>query len=186
VLPPLPESFRLEILDTENRLPPGAGVDVFYQSSAGVFTFHTTVLAESEGVASLSHSEEVRRYQKRRFYRRRLHIPVRISVDEDEECIRSTFHEIGGGGASLHNPEHQLKVGQDVTLNFAPADEELSVNAHIVRLSDGGRTAHVNYEQIKEPLRDKIYRAIFQPPEDEQENTSRDEPNHPRGSNVTE
>ncbi len=186
VLRPLPESFRLEILDAENRLPPGAGVDVFYQSSAGVFTFRTTVLAESESVASLGHSEEVRRYQKRRYYRRKLHIPVRLYVAEDEESIRSTFHEIGGGGASLHNPENRLKVGQDLTLIFSPADEELSVKGQVVRLSDGGRTAHVNYEQIKDPIRDKIYHAIFQPPEDEREDGAQAPPSEPHDSKVTE
>ncbi|MFP4376334.1 MAG: PilZ domain-containing protein [Spirochaetales bacterium] len=186
VLQPLPEAFRLEIVDTENRLPPGAGVDVFFQSSAGVFTFHTTVLSESEGIAELSHSEEVRRYQKRRFYRRKLHIPVRVELVDDGECVRSTLHEVGGGGASLLNPENKLRVGQDITLIFAPADEELRIKAHVVRLSDGGRTVHVNYEQIKEPLRDKIYHAIFQPPEDERDQTSRGRTGKSHDSNVTE
>jgi hypothetical protein len=175
VLPPTPDAFRVKLLEEGTRLPAGAAVDVFYQSSAGVYTFRTTVLSESPEGAALSHSEELRRYQNRQYYRRKLRIPVQIERLSDGEHILSTFHDIGGGGASVSNAEGKLKNGDEVELRFRPDNELLTLTARVVRVSDAGRTAHLNYEHIREPLRDKIYRAIFKPAADEVDHTAQGE-----------
>ena len=68
------------------------------------------------------------------------------------------------------NPEHRFKAGDDLELRFKPAgDLEVRLTASVVRLSDGGKIIHVNYEHIRESLRDRIYHAIFKPPKDEEE-----------------
>ena len=169
VLEPSPQSFRVQILEEGARLPPGAAVDVYFHSSAGVFTFHTTILSESGGVVEMSHSEELERYQKRRYYRRKIALPVRILPFDSDRALLSRFREIGGGGASLVNPEGHFKAGDELELRFRSDDDEIRLTGTVVRVSDSGRVIHVNYEHIKEGLRDRIYRAIFKPPKDEQE-----------------
>ena len=52
---------------------------------------------------------------------------------------------------------------------FTPGNEEIKLTASVMRLSDGGKIMHVNYEHIRDGLRDKIYSAIFRPPKDEQD-----------------
>lgn len=167
VLKPHPNAFRVHLLEDGARLPAGAAVDIYHQSSAGVYTFRTTVLAEKRDGVALSHSEELRRYQKRRYYRRKLRIPVQIERLDDSQRVVSTFHDVGGGGASVANPEHFLKNGDEVELQFKPDQELIKLTAEVVRLSDGGKVAHLNYEHIRESLRDKIYHAIFKPDADE-------------------
>ncbi|MFW6261237.1 MAG: PilZ domain-containing protein [Spirochaetota bacterium] len=173
VLAPTPDSFRVRLVDSGTRLPPGAGVDVFFQGSAGVFTFHTTVLAEEAGEARLSHSEDLKRYQKRRYYRRRVEIPVHLYPFDQDKPLLSKSRDIGGGGASLLNPEGHFKVGDDLELRFTPDDAEIRITGTVVRVSDSGRTIHVNYEHIRDSVRDRIYNAIFRPPKDEQEEMQR-------------
>lgn len=167
VLAPQPGAFRVRLIEKETRLPPGAGVDVFFQSSAGVFTFHTTVLAESPTEARLSHSEDLKRYQKRRYYRRRVELPVHLYPFDAEKPLLSKSRDIGGGGASLLNPDGHFKVGDELEMRFQPDDAEIRITGTVVRVSDSGRTIHVNYEHIRDALRDRIYNAIFKPPKDE-------------------
>ncbi len=167
VLAPEPGAFRVHLLEEGARLPAGAGVDVFFQSSAGVFTFHTTVLGENRNEARMSHSEDLKRYQKRRYYRKRVEIPVHVYPFDSETPLLSKSRDIGGGGASLLNPEGHFKVGDDIELRFKPDDAEIRVTGTVVRVSDSGRTIHVNYEHIRDSLRDQIYHAIFKPPKDE-------------------
>ena len=167
VLPQRPDSFAVRILQEGARLPSGAGVDVFLQSPAGVFTFHTLVLAEEGRTARLQHSEELKQYQKRRYYRRRIEVPVHLyPFDADKELLSKT-RDIGGGGASLLNPDGYFKSGDDIEVRFQTDAGTIKVTGSVVRVSDGGRTIHVNYEHIRDPLRDRIYNAIFKPPKDE-------------------
>lgn len=174
VLAPQPEAFRVRITEQGARLPGGAGVDVFYQSNAGVFTFRSTVLGEERGEARLAHSEDLKRYQKRRYYRRQVEIPVRLyPFDADKELL-SKSRDIGGGGASLLNPDGHFKAGDDLELRFRVDDVEIKLTGSVVRVSDSGRTIHVNYEHIRDSVRDRIYQAIFKPPADEVEAMERE------------
>ncbi|MFP4114540.1 MAG: PilZ domain-containing protein [Spirochaetota bacterium] len=169
VLRPEPGAFRVRLVDEGTRMPPGAGVDVFFQSSAGVFTFHTTVLAEHDRDIHLSHSEDLKRYQKRRYYRRRVEIPVRLYPFDSDKPLLSKSRDIGGGGASILNPDGRFKVGDDLELRFRVDDTDIHVTGTVIRVSDGGRTIHVNYEHIRDSVRDRIYSAIFKPPKDERD-----------------
>ena len=169
VLPPEPSSFLIRLVEEGTRVPAGAAVDVYFQNSAGVFTFRSTVLGEDGKTAKLSHSEEIKRYQKRRYYRRKIDLPVHVYPFDSDKPILSRFRDIGGGGASLLNTDRHFKEGDDLELRFTPDNEEIRLTGTVMRLSEGGAIAHVNYEHIRDGLRDKIYSAIFRPPKDEQE-----------------
>ena len=168
-LPPEPQSFLIELVDEDARVPAGAAVDIYFQNSAGVFTFRSTVLGEDGKTVKLSHSEEIKTYQKRRYYRRKIDLPVHIYPFDSDRPILSRFKDVGGGGASMLNTDHHFKEGDDLELRFTPDNEEIRLTATVMRLSEGGAVMHVNYEHIRDGLRDRIYSAIFRPPKDEQE-----------------
>ena len=184
VLAPDPESFDVALQDEGTRMPPGAAVDIYFQSSAGVFTFHTNVLHERGQRISLAHSEELKKYQKRKYYRRRTDLSVRVYPFDEDTVLVSRFREIGGGGASLLNPQGHFRVGDNLELRFRPdGSDEIRVTGTIVRVSESGKVLHVNYEHIRDGLRDRIYNAIFRPPKDERDAmrraTERTSPNRP-------
>jgi c-di-GMP-binding flagellar brake protein YcgR len=166
---PRARSFEVEMVDDDARMPPGAAVDVYYQNDNGVFTFHTRVLSERGKCASLEHSEELKRYQKRKYYRKRVSLPVHVYPFDEDIVLLSKFTEIGGGGCSLFNPKGHFKVGENIELRFRPDDAEIRITGTVMRISQSGKLLHVNYEHIKEGLRDRIYNALFKPPKDEQE-----------------
>jgi c-di-GMP-binding flagellar brake protein YcgR len=173
VMQPQPHSLIVHIVEEGARLPAGAAVDVYFQNTAGVFTFRSTVLGEDGTTAKLSHSEEIKQYQKRRYYRRRIELPVHIYPFDEEKPVLSRFRDIGGGGASIINPDRRFHEGDELELRFTPDDVELRLTGTVMRVSEGGNIIHVNYEHIRDALRDKIYAAIFRPPKDEQDEMER-------------
>lgn len=165
---PTSRAFRVR-LSAESRLPTGVALEVFFQNSAGVFTFTSTVLAVTEGIAELSHSEAIQKYQKRRYFRRAIDLPVHVAdFEEPDEQRLAQFIEIGGGGASLTNPDGAFSDDQRLELTFQLEEQRIRVVARVVRRSDSGRVLHVSYEHIQEGVRDRIYQAIFKPPKDEE------------------
>jgi len=169
VLDPDPHSFMIRLLEEGSRVPAGAAVDIYFQNSAGVFTFRTTCLGEDGRIIKLSHSEDIKKYQKRKYYRRKVDLPVYVYPFDSDKPILSRFRDIGGGGASLLNTDRHFKEGDELELRFKPDDEEIRLTGTVMRLSEGGGVIHVNYEHIREGLRDRIYSAIFRPPKDEQQ-----------------
>ncbi len=167
VLAPQPEAFRARIVEHGKRLPAGSGVDVYYQSSAGVFTFHATVLAGEPYEVRLTHAEDLKRYQNRRYYRRQIELPVHLYPFDRDIALVATSLDIGGGGASLVNPDGYFKAGDELELRFDCGTAEIRITGTVVRVSDSGKTLHVNYEHIRDSIRDRIYRGIFRPPKDE-------------------
>ena len=167
VLAAQPEAFRARIVEEGKRLPPGSGVDVYYQSSAGVFTFHATVLSGETQEVRLTHSEDLTRYQNRRYYRRQFEIPVHLYPFDRDITLITTSLDIGGGGASLVNPDGYFRAGDELELRFDCGTGEIRITGTVVRVTNSGKTLHVNYEHIRDTIRDRIYRGIFKPPGDE-------------------
>jgi len=109
---------------SEPRLTPGRTVRVVYQNEAGVFAFESAVLKREGGELSLQHSEDIVSIQKRDHYRKKIRLPVSVSnALSDEEPVPSEFLDIGGGGASLYNPDKRFQPGDSIFLTFPAAGE---------------------------------------------------------------
>ncbi|TVQ96009.1 MAG: PilZ domain-containing protein, partial [Spirochaetaceae bacterium] len=158
-------AFRV-VIPPDEHFRIGSEVDVFYQSHAGIFQVHTTVVNREDNVLHLRHSESLTRYQKRTYFRRRMHLPVLVRRAYTEEAaVETVLEDLGGGGASMRNPpELPLAAGDRVELRFVGKDtERLQVVGEVVRTSRNGGIAHLRFTSIREPVRDKIFQAIFAP-----------------------
>jgi len=158
-----PSAFLVHMEQGSRVLPSGSKVEVLYQNASGMYTFVTRVHGTQGQIIQLSHSEEVKRYQRRRYYRRNITLPVLVrTAGSEEKPLKSQFHDIGGGGASLENPQKRFKPGADVELMFHPqARSTLNVVGSVVRTSKAGNVMHVTFEKMKEATRDRIYRVIL-------------------------
>jgi c-di-GMP-binding flagellar brake protein YcgR len=138
-------------------------VEILYQNRRGTFSMKTTVLKQEGELLRLAHSEEVDRSQQREHYRREVNLPVYVRpAGSDERPVQSRFLDLGGGGASLYNPGGRYRGADDVELTFHPdSDERLSLSARVVRTSHGHSVIHVDFGQLRESVRDRIYRVLF-------------------------
>ncbi len=160
------DALRVRLDGPDTPLTEGSFVHVVYQNDAGVFEFDSAVLLRNGEEVQLQHSEEIHGVQQRAHYRREIRLPVYISsASRNDEAVLSQFIDIGGGGASIENPDKRFSPGDTVELTFHPdGDRSLNLIATVVRTSRGGSTIHVKYGSIRESSRDRVYRLLFNPP----------------------
>jgi hypothetical protein len=169
VLAPDPHHLKLQLHGEGHHFTTGSSVELYYRNARGIFRIVTDVLGRQEGVLSLRHSERVSRQQKRKFFRKRVSEPARVSYDADEADQHATrIRDLGGGGASFVNPDRTFGLGDLIRLELTARDgTHLELHAKVLRLSEQENICHVEFYSIRESLRDKIYNMIFAPPEKE-------------------
>jgi hypothetical protein len=159
-------TLHLHLAADAPSLPRGTQVHVVYQNKSGVFEFDTAVLTAEGTELHLQHSEQIEKHQQRHHFRRAIDLPVGVTpLLSDDPPLESRFVDIGGGGASILNPEKRFRSGDTFHLTFAPEGErEISVLCTVLRTSRHNEVLHVEYGPIREPTRDRIYRLLFQAP----------------------
>ena len=161
------ESSLAIMIDDDSASPLINGpTNVYFQNRAGFFTFATEVVGRDDRVIRLQHCERIKRYQRRRFSRRQVRLPVFVRPYQGphqggSRAIKSVLIDLSGGGASLRNPGQQFRVEQQVELSFAPHGEKFHVLAQVVRVSRGGDVIHVEFKALEESARDRIVRSIL-------------------------
>ncbi|MBA7529642.1 hypothetical protein ES705_21840 [subsurface metagenome] len=100
-------------------------INVYFQNRAGFFTFPTQVTGRDDLVIRLQHSERIKRYQRRRYSRKQVQLPVFVRPYQGgSRTVKSVFVDLSGGGASLRNPGQQFQIEQQIELSFAPHGEK--------------------------------------------------------------
>lgn len=158
-----PDALYIEA--TKGYLSPGSGssIRVYFQKPTGLFYFPTQVNKSVRGIIKVNHSENIKRLQRRKFYRKKLRMPVYVKHSgAKERPARSTFLDLGGGGASLMNVKNAFNEGDDLLLSFFPMkDMPMTLTASVLRVSNEGKTLHVDFGLIPEPSRDRIIGYLF-------------------------
>lgn len=156
----------------------GARVRVLYRSRSGVYSFLTTVLARRGRMVALRHSEQLGRSQRRRYFRRALRLPAEYALKSWNDFEPTVTRDLGGGGASIELTEAtRVAKGEKVWLRFRqfaptePAGEGprkrepnprfTTAICTVVRTSENGRVAHLDFTSIHERLRDRIIERLF-------------------------
>jgi c-di-GMP-binding flagellar brake protein YcgR len=156
-----------EVLDGSDFSARGAPVRVAFQAPSGRFVFTARVKRAEEGTLEVTHSEKIKRLQRRQFYRRSVALPVHVKrVGAGQEATDTTLCDLGGGGASLPNREAGFAVGDRVSMFIAASRlNSMQLTGEIIRVSNNGARAHVRFSSISEPERDRIMRLLFRPQE---------------------
>lgn len=154
-------SCRAELL---RRVPPsGRPIQLIYHNAAGIFLFESLVLSREGTTVLLRHAELPQRLQRRRYFRRKVQLPVRIErVAPEGGDLQGVVFDLGGGGAALElmDGETQLEIGDLLYLYLEPEPRELwRLQARVVRTSRKG--LHVVFSAVEERDRDRIYRYLF-------------------------
>ena len=134
----------------------------YFHNAAGIFSFHTRVTDQMEGAVRLAHSTQITRHQRRRFYRRKVRLPVFVSsASVAAPPQESLLLDLGGGGASLQNPGGQLKKGNPITLSFSPEIGTFTLAGSVLRASKNGRVITVKFESLQDAERNRIMGFLF-------------------------
>jgi hypothetical protein len=158
-----PGSLSVQLIETDTAFHPGETVRVYFQNRAGLFSFLSSIQSVENRRIRLRHGEDIRRLQRRKYYRKRVSQPVGIRYPgSQEQPARSTFYELGGNGASLRNPAMRYGAGDAVELTFLAAGERFTLVAEVLRTSKNGNVLHVRFAPMRETTRDRIIGSLFQ------------------------
>ncbi len=157
------EAQALVLVPREPAAPPrpGSPVRVVFQNRAGVFSFDTRIRSSAGGVLRLEQVEKLQRTQRRRYYRRRLRLPVQVQLREGEPPLPSQLLDLGGDGASLANPGRKLSAGDLPELTFRAGGESFRLSAEVLRVSRGAQVLHVRFHGLRDVDRDRLLGVLF-------------------------
>jgi c-di-GMP-binding flagellar brake protein YcgR len=157
-----PDSFAVQLIETGTSFHRAETVRVYFQNRAGLFSFDSKILSVEKQTIRLRHGEEIKRFQRRKYYRRRVSQPVGIRYPgSEEQPSLSTFYDLGGNGASLKNPGRRYSSGDAVELTFLAAGERCTLVAEVLRTSKNGDVLHVRFAPMRETTRDRIIGSLF-------------------------
>ncbi len=158
-----PDSLVVQLIETGTSFHRGEAVRVYFQNRAGLFSFNSTILSVQKQTIRLRHGEDIKRFQRRKYYRRRVSQPVGIRhPGSEEQPTLSTFYDLGGNGASLKNPGRRYNSGDAVELTLTAAGERFNLIAEVLRTSKNGDVLHVRFAPMRETTRDRIIGSLFQ------------------------
>ncbi|MEE8590616.1 MAG: PilZ domain-containing protein [Spirochaetia bacterium] len=157
-----PRSLVAELVEGSPTFREREPVRIYFQNRSGLFSFDSSVQSVQNRTVLLEHGEEIKRIQRRKYYRRRISQPVAVRrPDSEEQHTMSTFYDLGGNGASLKNPEKRFSAGDDLELTFLAAGQRFTLVAEVLRTSKAGEVLHMRFAPMQETTRDRIIGALF-------------------------
>ena len=155
-------SLVVQLIETDASFRTGEIVRVYFQNRAGLFNFTTRIQSVENQLIRLQHAEDIKRLQRRKYYRRRVsqRVGIRYPGSEEQPTL-STFYDLGGNGASLKNPDKRYSSGDAVELTFLAAGERFTLVAEVLRTSKNRDVLHVRFAPMRETTRDRIIGSLF-------------------------
>lgn len=138
-------------------------IQIYFQNHTGLFSFSTHIQNCRNGLIKAEHSENIKRLQRRKFYRKKLKLPVYIKPSgSHERPFLSSFADLGGGGASLNNTGKNFHPKDSIDLSFSTSREsQFKIKAEVLRVSGDRQTLYVAFGHIPDSSRDRIIGYLF-------------------------
>ena len=141
---------------------PMATVRLFCHHPRGVYDLSAKLLSVADKNIKLEHSSSLRSVQRRKYYRRKMKTAVYLKREESQErAVQAMLLDLGGGGASLENPEKKFIKGDDIRIYFHQGGKNwLPIEASVVRTSRRGGVLHLQFGHVNEATRDRIIKMV--------------------------
>lgn len=149
----------------------GQNIKVCYTFKENSYAFVSRILdrrSEPIPVLTIKQPDEILKIQRRSFVRLPISLPVYFKEVQEQTVHQGITVDISGGGALFLS---NVRFAQGDLLDFElhlPERNSICCNAKVVRLlipQPGGGSKYkvaVNYVDISEPQRDKIFNFIFE------------------------
>lgn len=163
-----PDGFYVTFQEREKPIKGGTFLQVYFHRGDGVYLFSVPVVASSNEVIKLPHTEYINRVQRRNFYRRSVDLPAHLWEPGKKEAsiLYGRLYDLGGGGAGfdLVDEKKALDINKNdrYIIGFSfPDGKRFEVPGKVVRTSKKGRRIHFEFDEIREGERDKIVNYVL-------------------------
>ena len=158
-----PDTLQVEPRNRELLFNEETELTLYFKRSTDTFFFRAPVLSSEPGLIVLSHPRKIRKVQRRRYYRKEVRKQAVIQRNDGKHRRATVLTDLGGGGATAKNRDGLYKKGDSVFLTFSvPGYGEMKISGRIVRTSQEGEKLHIQFDPLKEQMRDKIITHTLQ------------------------
>jgi hypothetical protein len=154
------DSLRVRLRRGYTIFSYGTRLDVVCNSSQGLFRFSSVVRDTSGKVVHLEHTDRIEHVQRREHRRHDIELPVQLGAPGGA-LHRTRTSDLSIGGAAVKNPKRLFAPGAQVTMRFEHNGFKLALPGRVVRISRGGRLLHIQFEELPESSRHKLFRTIM-------------------------
>jgi hypothetical protein len=147
----LPEPPR--IIDLEGPL------QLIVHDFSGLFEFDTHLQKISGSDCLLAHSDQVKKIQRREYYRKKLTIPIHIRKEGFPEDMddQTQILDLSLGGMSVVNPERKYRAGDDISLYFYKgAHSVFHLYGEVIRVTNNRKILHIKFGHFNSNEQDRI------------------------------
>lgn len=158
-----PDALVVRLDSGISTVSTGAPLRLYFHNSTGIYSFATRIVDQEDKILYLRHSSNIGHHQRRKYFRRTLRLPVFIKPIASAKAgpHESVLIDLGGGGASLRNPEGLLKRRDRFELCFVAGKADISLKARVLRVSRNGAVINTKFESLADAERDRIMSLLF-------------------------
>jgi len=153
------ETFTLWVLSEEDQFDDSKEASFVLLSRSGTYQFDSRFRKLPDGTLVVDRSARSLRSQRRRFDRHAARLPVNVArLNDDSQRAEATITELGGGGATVTDPERMFEEGQVLKLSFEAGGSNFTVAGRVIRADDGA--LHVRFEAMRDQERLEIAESV--------------------------
>lgn len=153
------ETFTLWVLGEEDQFDDSTEASFVLLSRSGTYQFDSRFRKLPDGTLVVDRPARSLRSQRRRFDRHAARLPVNVArINDDSQRTDATITELGGGGATVTDPERVFEEGQVLKLSFEAGGNNFTVAGRVIRADDGA--LHVRFEAMRDQERLEIAESV--------------------------
>lgn len=141
----------------------GNQVEIVCNGEEGMYRFFSNVKGQEGKVLHLEHSNHVEHVQRRKYRRRRVQLPVELSLRAlDDKPLETKTVDLSVGGAAVKNPKKRYVTGSELEVVLNPASgSPMTLPATVVRSSKRNRIIHLRFGRLEQQHQHRLFRMLF-------------------------
>ena len=157
------KALRVRIQKGRSSFSRGSQVEIVCNGEEGMYRFFSVVKAQEGKVLSLEHSNHVEHVQRRKYRRRRVQLPVELSLRAiNDRPLPSKTVDLSVGGAAVRNPKKRYVTGTELEIAMStPGGSPMVLPAMVVRTSKRGKLLHLRFGKLDDRQQHRLFRMLF-------------------------
>ncbi len=157
------QTLRVRLQRGHSSFHRGNQVELVCNGEEGMYRFFSNVKGQEGKVLLLEHSNHVEHVQRRKYRRRKVQLPVELSLRAlDDKPLTSKTVDLSAGGAAVRNPKKRYVTGSELEVVINPSSgSPLTIPATVVRSSKRNKVIHLKFGRLDEQQQHRLFRMLF-------------------------
>ena len=134
---------------------------IYTYNHSGIYGFLTKLIKYKGNILYFKHSNKLKSFQRRRYFRKNLNLPVIVGNTHNYKPQSLIILNMSANGAALYNSGLKFKLGDDLRICFPEMEENIHcLYANVVRTLKDQSIIFVKFIHLNHNIQDRIVRLI--------------------------